>query len=37
MCLNKISIICILWYDFLNDLDAQIDFDKKIVTIKQVK
>ena len=37
MCLSKISIICILWYDFLNDLDAQIDFDKKIVTKKLVK
>ena len=22
----------ILWYEFLYDLDAQIDFDKKIVT-----
>ena len=27
----------IFWYDFLNDLDAQIDFDKKIVTKKLVK
>ena len=27
----------ILWYDFLNDLDAQSDFDKKIVTKKTVK
>ena len=27
----------ILWYDFLNDLDAQSDFDKKkIVTVKPV-
>ena len=27
----------ILWYDFLNDLDAQIDFDKNVVTKKPVK
>ena len=27
----------ILWYEFLNDLDAQSDFDKKIVTKKVVK
>ena len=27
----------ILWYKFLNDLDAQSDFDKKIVTKKPVK
>ena len=27
----------ILWYDFLNDLDAQSDFYKKIVTKKPVK
>ena len=27
----------ILWYDFLNDLDAQSDFDKEIVTKKPVK
>ena len=27
----------ILWYEFLNDLDAQTDFDKKIVTKKLVK
>ena len=27
----------ILWYDFLNDLDAQNDFDKKIVAKKPVK
>ena len=27
----------ILWYEFLNNLDAQIDFDKKFVTKKPVK
>ena len=27
----------ILWYDFLKDLDALSDFDKKIVTKKQVE
>ena len=27
----------ILWYDFLNDLDAQSDFDKNFVTKKLVK
>ena len=27
----------ILWYEFLNDLAAQRDFDKKIVTKKPVK
>ena len=27
----------ILWCDFLNDLDAQSDFHKKIVTKKPVK
>ena len=27
----------ILWYEFLNDLDAQGDFDKEIVTKKPVK
>ena len=27
----------ILWYEFLNDLDAQRDFDRKIVTKKPVK
>ena len=26
----------ILWYKFVNDLDAQSDFDKKIVTKKPV-
>ena len=35
--LSKISIICILWYDFLNDLNAQSDFDKSFVTKKLVK
>ena len=37
MYLSKISIICILWYGFLNDLDAQSDFDKNVVTKKLVK
>ena len=37
MYLSKISIICILWYDFLNDLDAQSEFDKIFVTKKLVK
>ena len=27
----------ILWYEFLNDLDAQSDFEKKSVTKKLVK
>ena len=27
----------ILWYEFLDDLDAQNDFDKKFVTKKPVK
>ena len=27
----------ILWYEFLNDLDAQRDFDKNFVTKKPVK
>ena len=27
----------ILWHEFLNDLDTQSDFDKKIVTKKLVK
>ena len=27
----------ILWHDFFNDLDAQIDFDKIFVTKKLVK
>ena len=27
----------ILWYEFLNDLDAQSDFDKILVTQKLVK
>ena len=27
----------ILWYEFLNDLDAQNDFEKKNVTKKLVK
>ena len=27
----------ILWYEFLNDLDAQSDFDKKFVTKNPVK
>ena len=37
MYLSKISIIYILWYEFLNDLDAQSDFDKSLVTKKPVK
>ena len=37
MCLGKKSIIYILWYEFLNDLDAQSDFDKKFVTKQPVK
>ena len=37
MCLSKISIIYILWYEFLNDLDAQSDFDKNFVAKKLVK
>ena len=32
-----ILLNCILWYEFLNDLDAQNDFEKKIVTKKPVK
>ena len=27
----------ILWYEFLNDLDVQIDFEKNFVTKKPVK
>ena len=27
----------IVWYEFLNDLDAQSDFDKKFVTKNGVK
>ena len=27
----------ILWYEFLNDLDSQSEFDKNIVTKKVVK
>ena len=34
---KKISIICTLWYEFLNDLDTQSDSDKKFVTKKSVK
>ena len=37
MYLSKLSIVCILWYDFLNDLDAQSDFDKNFVTKKLLK
>ena len=36
MCLSKTSIICTLWYEFLNDFDTQSDFDKNIVTKKPV-
>ena len=32
-----ISLKYILWYDFLSDLDAQSDFDKKFVTKKLLK
>ena len=32
-----ILLKCILWYDFLNDLDAQSDFNKRFVTEKPVK
>ena len=32
-----ILLKCILWYEFLSDLDAQCDFNKKIVTEKPVK
>ena len=32
-----ILLKCILWYEFLNDLDAPGDFDKKFVTEKPVK
>ena len=27
----------IIWHDFLSDLDAQNDFDKKLITEKVVK
>ena len=33
----EILLKYILWYEFLNDLDAQSDFDKKIITKKPVK
>ena len=36
MYLSKLSIICTLWYEFLNDLYSQRDFDKKFVTKKPV-
>ena len=32
-----IVLKCIIWYEFLNDLDALNDFDQKIVTKKLVK
>ena len=35
--MTDILLKYILWYGFLNDLDAQSDFDKKIVTKKLVK
>ena len=35
--LKYIKLISELWYQFLNNLDAQSDFDKKIVTKKMVK
>ena len=34
MDLSKISIIYTLWYEFLNNLDAQSDFEKYCVTKK---
>ena len=37
MYLSKISIICILWYEFLNDLDTQSGFDKNFITKKLFK
>ena len=37
MIMIDILLKYILWYDFLNDLDAQSDFNKKIVTKKPVK
>ena len=37
MYLSKVSLIYTLWYEFLNNLDAQSDFHKKIVTKKLVK
>ena len=30
----NILLKCILWYDFLNNLDAQSNFDKNLVTKK---
>ena len=35
--LLKLGLKYILWYEFSKDLDAQSDFDKKIVTKKPVK
>ena len=32
-----ILLKCILWYEFLNNLDAQSDFNKRFVTEKSVK
>ena len=37
MQMTDILLKCILWYEFLNDLDAQIDFNKRFVTEKPVK
>ena len=37
MYLSKISIMCILLYEFLNDLDAESDFDEKFFTKKLAK
>ena len=37
MVLLDISLKYILWYEFLDDLDAQSDFDKTFVTKKLVK
>ena len=33
----NILLKSILWHDFLNDLDAQSDYDKNFVTKKLVK
>ena len=37
MQLIDILLKYILWHDFVNNLDAQSDFDKKFVTKKPVK
>ena len=35
--MNDILLKYILWYELLNELEAQSDFDKKIVTKNPVK